>query len=372
VYDGALLRCDDREMKAMRWILVVVAILGCMVGVRAQEAPAAPSTAPPTALGTGQSPATPSETSQTPAANPEYTIRAGAKIVLVPAMVQEKNGQIIYGLKANQFVVEDDGVPQAVKLDEDTDQLGLSLVVLLQCSRSAMMEYSKLNDLPTMIDGLVGGAPREVALVRYGSHPELVQPFTRDMDQMAQSMSRMGPCEDDKAATVDAVSYAASILANRRDRFRHAVLLISETRDHGSSVKEQDVIAQLGKTNTVVNAVAFSPAKSELVEGAKYHGGVNPLELIVWAVQALRQNVPKTIAHLSGGEYINFTTKKGFENGLLDLSNHVHNYYLLSFVVPQGAPDGLHEIRVRVPEYPSAVIRSRESYWAGDGKPPTQ
>ena len=48
-----------------------------------------------------------------------------SNIVLVPTTVQTKHGDMLYTLKANQFVVEDNGVPQAVHLDTDTDSLGL-------------------------------------------------------------------------------------------------------------------------------------------------------------------------------------------------------------------------------------------------------
>lgn len=316
-----------------------------------------------------EAPATASPQESTPAQQP-YTLQGGTRLVLVPTTVEVK-GQVLYGLQANQFRVEDDGVPQKVTLDESNDSPGLSLVVLLQCSRAAVAEYAKLQELPAMVDGMVGAAPREVALVRYGSHPELVQPFTRDMDQVHTSMARMGPCEDNRAATVDAVSYAASILANRRDHFRHVVLLISETRDHGSTVKESHVIEQLGKTNTVVNAVAFSPVKSEFVDSlVPGQGGMNPFELIFAAVQAMRQNAPKTLARLSGGQYFNFTKQKGFEEDMFALTNRVHNYYLLSFPIAPNAEDGLHSIKVTVPEYPNATIRSRETYFAGDKKAP--
>lgn len=300
-----------------------------------------------------------------------YTLRTETNIVQVPTTVEVK-GQVLYGLKPEQFRVKDNGVEVPVKIDEDSDSLGLSLVVLLQCSRSAIMEYSKIEALPAMIESLVGGAPREVALVRYGSHPELVQPFTRKMEEVNASMVHMQPCEDDKAATIDAVSYAASILANRRDRYRRAVLLISETRDHGSTVKEERVIQQLGRTNTVVNAVAFSPIKSEVVDDLKTGAGSNPLKFLVALVQALRQNAPKTISRLSGGQYYNFTTKKGFEGELQSLTNRVHNYYLLSFGVPNDAPAGIHEIEVSVPEYPNAKIRARQSYWVGPLSSTTQ
>jgi VWFA-related protein len=299
-----------------------------------------------------------------------YTLQTGAKIVLVPSTVSVK-GQILYGLKADQFQIADNGVPQTVTLDESVDQLGLSLVVAVQCSRMAVMEYEKLQGLPNLVESLVGGAPHEIALVRYGGHPELVQPFTRSLDKVAAAMAHMGPCEDGDAATRDAVSYAASILENRDSHNRHAVLLIGEAKDHGSKVKEKDLIAQLGRSNTSVDAVAYSPGTESVTDSLKHFaGGPGPIGLLVMAVQGMKKNTAQAIAELSGGDYYHFSNRNGFDESVGKLTNRVHNYYLLSFPVALSAVPGLHEIRVTVPEYPNAEIRARRSYYAGDAPPP--
>jgi VWFA-related protein len=315
---------------------------------------------------------TPSPAAPAPdgSAQQPYTLQTGAKIVLVPSTISIK-GQILYGLKANQFQITDNGVPQPVTLDEDVDGLGLSLVVAVQCSRMAMMEYEKLQGLPDLVESLVGGGPHEIALIRYGSHPELVQPFTRSLEKVANAMAHMGPCDDDAAATRDAVSYASSILENRDSHNRHAVLLVGEARDHGSSVKEKDLIAQLGRSNTVVDAVAYSPGTNETMGDLKrFSGGRGPLGMLMMAIEGMRKNTAKAIAEESGGDYFHFNNRAGFDDSLGKLTNRVHNYYLLSFPVPRGAENGLHEIRVTVPQYPQADIRARRNYYAGDAPPP--
>jgi VWFA-related protein len=299
-----------------------------------------------------------------------YTLRTQANVVLVPTTVQTKHGEMIYALKPEQFVVEDNGVPQEIHLDEDTDSLGLSLVVVVQCSRAAGFEYTKLQGIAAMVDDVAGGAPREVAVVTYGSAPLLLGRFSSSVDDMVTALGKLEPCEDNDAATLDAVDYATRLLDARKNHYRHAILLISETRDHGSEKKPEKVIAALGRTNTVVDAVAFSPGKTEIINDLHYGGGSGPIGLLVMAVNALKKNAAKELAALSGGEYINFTTQKGFDNGLHQLANHVHNYYLLSFqpkLETNGelAP-GMHSIRVRIPDYPDAKVRFRESYFAGD------
>ncbi len=299
-----------------------------------------------------------------------YTLRTQSNIVLVPTTVQTKHGDIIYALKPEQFVVEDNGVPMTIHLDEDTDSLGLSLVVVVQCSRAAGYEFPKLNGLGTMIDGIAGDAPREVAIVTYGSAPLLLGKFSSSVDAMAQALAQLEPCDDPEASTLDAVAYATKLLEARKNHYRHAILLISETRDHGSTRKPAEVIAALGRTNTVVDSVAFGPGKTEVMNDLKYGGGSGPIGLLVMAVNALKKNAAHELAALSGGEYINFTTQKGFDEGLHQLSNHVHNYYLLSFqphAEANGEPSsGMHKIRVKIPDYPDARVRFRESYFAGE------
>jgi VWFA-related protein len=289
---------------------------------------------------------------------------------LVPTTVQSKHGEILYGLKQDQFVVEDNGVPQTIHLDEDTDSYGLSLVVVVQCSRSAGYEFPKLNGIGVMIDAIAGDAPREVAVVTYGSAPLLLGKFSSSVDAMSTALAQLEPCDDPDASTIDAVDYAARLLEARNNHYRHAILLISETRDHGSTKKAAQVIAALGRTNTVVDSVAFGPGKTEVLNDLKYGGGSGPIGLLVMAVNALKKNAAHELAALSGGEYINFTSQKAFDQGLQQLTNHVHNYYLLSFqphAEANGEPSpGMHRIRVRVPDYPGARVEFRESYFAGE------
>ena len=49
-------------------------------------------------------------------------------LILLPTRVQDKHGKTIYGLKAEQFMVDDDGERQRVEVEEQPDPFGLSLV----------------------------------------------------------------------------------------------------------------------------------------------------------------------------------------------------------------------------------------------------
>jgi hypothetical protein len=88
-------------------------------------------------------------------------------------------------------------------------------------------------------------------------------------------------------------------------------------------------------------------------------------------INSLKANTASGLASLSGGEYISFTTQRGFENGLQRISNHIHDYYLLSFKPSSSPTLSLHTLSVRVADYPDSVIQTRKSYWPGIFEPST-
>src|SRR5665213_4160553 len=89
------------------------------------------------------------------------TITVQSNLVLVPTLVQDAKGGVLYGLKANQFVVKDNGIVQTIHVEDAAEASALSLVVLVQCSRSADEQGANLQGLPTMVEALSGGAEQE-------------------------------------------------------------------------------------------------------------------------------------------------------------------------------------------------------------------
>jgi VWFA-related protein len=347
--------------------------------------------------------------SQTGAENYKFAVHSN--LVFLPTRVQSRNGETIYGLMSEEFIVEDNGVRQSVQVDEDPDSTGVSLVVVVQCGRSAPSEFNKLKGLNTMIGGIVGDLAHEVAIVAYGEKPYVLDDFSSRPEAIPLALSRLKPCGDYHAVTIDAVSSAINMLKRRQNDYRRAILLISEMRDYGSRSRLQDVVAELGVNDIVIYSVAFSPTKEDLLryvhgnedqpQGAAFDpppaaanppSGVEaksspapdpaplytetpPLLVLPPEIQliigALKANTASELASLSGGEYVNFTTQKGFEDGLQRISNHIHDYYLLSFKPSSSPILTLHALSVRVADHPDAVIHTRKSYWPGIVEPST-
>lgn len=302
----------------------------------------------------------------------ETTLRSQSNLVLVPALVKDAQGGIVYGLEAKDFIIEDDGVEQAARLDEAPEGQPVSLVLAIQKGRRAAYEFPRMQGLKTMLDPLFAIGTARVAVVEFDSHVELTRDFSSDENLIDADLTNLQP-GDDGASILDAINYSVNLLKNESDERLRVLLLISETRDHGSHMKISNAVAAIGQANAVMYALAFSPALSNILDTGRgnnkneMHQGVDFLDLAYQTAQAMRKNVPSTIAQMTGGEYELFATRKKFEVRMNDFTNHLHSRYLLSFA-PTTPHAGLHQIRVRLRDAKDSTVLARTSYWAQGAK----
>ena len=294
-----------------------------------------------------------------------------ANLVPVPTLVRDENGNAVYGLHEKAFILEDDGIEQAFYLDEDAETQPISLVVAVQTGRRASREFGRITGLSAMLDPVLSDPNNEAAVVFFDSKLTLARDFTNNGD-LVESELKDPQSGDGGAAILDAVAYSVRLLARRPDGRQRVLLLISETRDHGSHfAKIDDVVRLIGETNTSVYALPFSPYASQqldVLRGAnrdEWSPNIDILEKLAAARQAMRKNTSKTLAAMTGGEYELFTSRKGFETDMTSFANHLHSRYLLSFQPRQPHP-GLHQIRVRLRNPGKETVLFRSSYWVAE------
>lgn len=305
-------------------------------------------------------------------AQEESGFTARANLVPVPTLVRDATGNAVYGLHEKDFMLEDDGVEQGVHLDEATEPRPVSLVVAVQTGGRASREFGRITGLPSMLDPVLSDPNNEAAVVFFDSKLSLARDFTNNGD-LVESDLKAPQSGDGGAAILDAVAYSVRLLARRPEGRQRVLLLISETRDHGSRFSKIDEVVRLvGETNTTIYALPFSPYGSQqldVLRGAnrdEWNPGFDFIEKFAAARQAMRKNTPKTLAAMTGGEYELFKTRNGFETDLTGFANHLDSRYQLSFE-PKNPQPGLHQIRVRLrnPAQGQTVL-FRSSYWVAE------
>ncbi len=352
------------------------------------------------------------QTDEPPAAQTP-TLSSSSTLVLVPALVRSKGGELVFTLKVDDFVLTDDGIPQKLHLEQDTGGEPLALVVDIEGGGAGARELAKYAAIAPMIESVVGDVPHKIAVVGYDSSPVLVQDFTPDTGKAANAIKALIDDDngDDGAATLDSLGFSIDLLRKQPLQYRRAILLIAESSDRGSKMKLDEALRAISDTNTAIYSIGFgsglSDFKHESVKAlgdstpGPAHGcmsrdpndpNVNlkensaeqaydclgllapPLRLAKAAAMAaragLKKNIPETVARLTGGEYFKLTNAKSLERDLATISNHIPNRYVLSFQ-PQSPHAGFHAITLHVPNYKGLEVSARSGYWADVVPPPT-
>jgi VWFA-related protein len=298
----------------------------------------------------------------------EATLRSQSNVVLVPVLVKDVQGGIVYGLTAKDFIIEDDGAEQAVLLDEVPEDQPISLVIAIQRGRRASYEFPRIQRLDSMLEPIVSQGHANVAVIEFDSEIHPLHGFTRSAARITQDLNDLQP-GDNGAVILDAVDYSIKLLEQTPQERQRVLLLISETRDHGSKAKIEDVVTAIGQSNTVMYALAFSPALSNILDTGRgtnlseMHNSIDFIDLANRTAQTMRKNVPSTVAAMTGGEYELFATRKKFEVRMNDFTNHLHSRYMLS-IAPSDPHPGLHRLRVTLRNAGPNSVLARTSYWA--------
>jgi VWFA-related protein len=308
-----------------------------------------------------------------PAPSDSTTIRVNTSVVLVPTLVEKKDGSVLYGLSQKDFIVEDNGVPQKIHVDDDLDSQPVSIVVAVEKGGTSLLQFQKIAHLGPLLDLFLGDGFGAAALVTFDSKPELVEDFTSKTNAVTRHLKDLQP-GDGGAAILDAVRFSVDMLEQQPIERRRILLLISESRDRGGKKNEEkDLVERIGTSNTLVLSLTYSASGAEFLNDLKGGGDVGPtmnlLSPLLMAVAAMHKNVARELAVMSGGEYAPFVKEKGFEDRVEEVARHARNRYILSFQ-PSDKTPGFHTLRVRLAQDYGARLVARTSYWAADPDAP--
>jgi VWFA-related protein len=328
------------------------------------------------------------------------TLSVRSTLVEVPALVKTKAGEVVFELTAEDFVLTDDGVPQRLTLDPDTDWQPLALAICVETGGAGARHLADYRELDALVDALIGNVEHRVAVIGFDSKPHLLLPFGSETADASRQLANLQE-GDPGASVLDGVAFAIAQLRAQPTRYRRAILLLSETLDQGSTTTLEDALRLISDTNTTMYSFGFSSTRSAVSHeaakrnrpgepgpahgcfsrdgaDAEYEGHYSkqvldclsdlapPIRLatmaFVTARNSLRTNTAESIAQLTGGEYFHFHEAKDLKAGLVKMSSDVPNYYVLSFH-PTSLTPGLHALHLELKDRPQLELKSRSEYW---------
>jgi VWFA-related protein len=285
--------------------------------------------------------------------------RTGVADVRVDVQVLD-NGNIVRGLKAEDFVVTDENQPQKI-LSCDQESARVSLVLLLDISGS-MQKYLEVL-ARNANEALQELRPSDrVATMVFATTATLHQEFS---DNLAETARQLLPAIHDhdvgtstkiNAAVLEAAHYidnkAGTMNGHTTDPGRRAILIVTDNLGMNYQSPDNTVIQALLRADATLNGIVVGRD----IRPRPYQRGDNP------------DFTPADIHHLaeeSGGDAIRADQS---EFAFREMLERIRWRYTLAYHAPGGADGSFRHIHVELTaearrRFPNAVIYARTGYY---------
>ncbi|GGG86049.1 hypothetical protein GCM10011585_32460 [Edaphobacter dinghuensis] len=265
--------------------------------------------------------------------NETFSLRVDVPIVnLNVNVILDKTHQFVPGLKAGNFLVLEDGVPQTITSVRMT-QTPITAVMLLEFAANS---YYLINDMQNASYSFFRTLRPDdyVAVVTYDLHTHILTDFTNNRDLIAQALQSLTIPGFSDTDMFDALYETLDRLS--RVEGRKYIILIGSGRDTFSKLTLDKILAKVKATpNVTIFSIGTGALLNELRGGrGGMGGGMADLNYL----QA--QNQLKTFAAMTGGLSFSPVFQGELPDIFSQINNSIRNQYVLTYRPTNTKNDG--------------------------------
>lgn len=284
-------------------------------------------------------------------------VKLKADLVTVDATVTDKNGSFIRNLKAEDFTIYEDGVPQALDFFEASEQAALSrpLAVVVAIDKSGSIKPEEIVRQRIATENFMNLVrPESVfAVMAFNQEARIIQDFTSDARKVSAAFQKIGEVTG-SSRIFGSIDKAVSML-KRAPRFRNGrrlrrvVIIITDGYDNVSPPEQDDLIRRANDAEVTVFSITLPSYDAG--------GGSNRRMMTLLDVSRI---VPMT-----GGADFSADTRD-FAPVFKAIAEEIRSGYTLAYYPPEASRrDGrLHQIRIECKRVGAILRASRTSYQA--------
>jgi VWFA-related protein len=283
----------------------------------------------------------------------EQTVKLRSDLVLVDVLpVQKRTGRVIGDLKRDDFTVFEDGVEQTIS-HFTKDKLPVSIVLLVD--RAGCVNAFSEQIRAATIQAISHLKPDdEVAIMTFSNKVELVQPFTRDRQAIADKIMAVEVQHHSEQHYFNAGMYDASEYmkkaANPAGRRAIVVLTSLEASIDFSKTSEGEALLSVLESGAVVSGILVQSLGGRIEQGIRG----KPTSLLRHL--GLRSGSLRMFVEETGGELTGAPPDK-IDSTLNRLVDNISASYSLAYAPTNTARDSKRR-RIRVDLSPE--IEKRE------------
>jgi VWFA-related protein len=277
--------------------------------------------------------------------SPDARFSSNVELVNVLFTVTDKKGRFVTDLTQNDFDVIEDKRPQFIKQFTAESDLPLRLALLVDTSNSVRERFHfEQQAAIRFLRGVMRPREDRMLLVAFDSTPQLVSDLTGNMEALEKGINSMRP--GGGTSLYDAIYFAAKeklMLDQPREKFRRAMILISDGDDTQSRYTRDQALEMAQKADTVIYAISTNQTRAD-TDGD---------ELL------------KYLADQTGGQAFFPFKVEDLDQSFENIANELRHQYNLFYRPEPYKADGMyHPIQVRVKTRKDMVVRARKGYYA--------
>jgi VWFA-related protein len=265
--------------------------------------------------------------------NETYSLRVDVPIVNLDVnVILDKTHQFVPGLKAPNFLVLEDGVPQTIT-SVRTTQTPITAVMLLEFAANS---YYFIRDMQNASYVFFRSLRPDdyIAVITYDLRTHILTDFTNNKDTVGQALSSLVIPGFSDTNTFDALYETLDRVS--RIEGRKYIILIGTGRDTFSKITLDKILAKVKATpNVTIFTIGTGAFVNEMSGG---RGGMSSGIRDLNYLQA--QNQLKTFASMTGGMSFSPIFQGELPDIFSQINDSIRNQYILTYRPTNARNDG--------------------------------
>jgi VWFA-related protein len=267
------------------------------------------------------------------------TIAIEVPVVTLDVIATTSHGDLLTGLKKENFRIIDDGAPQTIS-NFGTSDAPITIVMLMEFSSRGYYDWFAYQ-AKYWADAFFPNLKQKdwVALVTFDMKPRTEVDFTQNKDEVRSALYHLYFPGFSESNVFDAVLDTTERLKDVKGK--KAILLLATGVDTFSKHTLDQTMKQLRQSDTTIFCVGLDKPYTNFLDSHGSTGShMNYLQ---------GENQMKTFAQLTGG-YSWFPQFDGEIPGIFhDITAYLRNQYSLSYTPTTGANDGkFHKVKIEL------------------------
>jgi VWFA-related protein len=259
--------------------------------------------------------------------------------------VTDKKGRFVTDLSKSDFDVVENKKSQAIQQFTAESDLPLRIAILVDTSNSIREQFRfEQQAAIRFIQSVLRPKEDRLMLVSFDSAAELVSDLTGDQKKLEEGIRSMRP--GGGTALYDAIYFASKeklMMDQPRDKFRRAMVVISDGEDTESRVSRDQALEMAQKADVVIYAISTNITRDDK-DGDK---------------------VLRYLTDETGGQAFFPFKLEDLDQSFENIANELRHQYNIFYRPDPLKTDGLyHPVTVKTKGRKDLVVRARKGYYA--------